>query len=87
MKVAMYYSNSDVRLEEMPIPEIGPGELLMKVVASGICGSDVMEWYRRDKVPLVLGHEVSGDVVAVGEGVDQRLAGIDIQVVGRLVED
>jgi L-iditol 2-dehydrogenase len=67
----MYYSNSDVRLEEMPIPEIGPGELLMKIAASGICGSDVMEWYRRDKVPLVLGHEVAGEVVDVGEAVDR----------------
>lgn len=67
----MYYSNKDVRLEEMATPQIGPGELLMKVVASGICGSDVMEWYRRDKVPLVLGHEVAGEVVAVGHGVDK----------------
>jgi L-iditol 2-dehydrogenase len=64
----MYYSNNDVRVEEMPVPKIGPGELLMKVVASGICGSDVMEWYRRDKVPLVLGHEVAGEVAEVGEG-------------------
>lgn len=67
----MYYSNSDVRLEEMDVPQIGPGELLMKVVASGICGSDVMEWYRRDKVPLVLGHEVAGEVVETGEGVER----------------
>jgi len=64
----MYYSNNDVRLEEMPTPQIGPGELLLKVAASGICGSDVMEWYRRDKVPLVLGHEVAGEVVEVGDG-------------------
>ncbi len=70
MRVLMYYSNSDVRLEGMPVPQIGPGELLMKVIASGICGSDVMEWYRRDKVPLVLGHEVAGEVVETGEGVD-----------------
>lgn len=65
----MYYSNKDVRVEEMPIPEIGPGELLMRVNASGICGSDVMEWYRRDKVPLVLGHEVAGEVVETGKDV------------------
>jgi len=71
MRVLMYYSNSDVRLEEMDLPQIGPGELLMKVVASGICGSDVMEWYRRDKVPLVLGHEVAGEVVETGEGVER----------------
>ena len=44
MRVLMYYSNQDVRLEEMPVPDIGPDELLLKVVASGICGSDVMEW-------------------------------------------
>jgi len=68
MRVAMYYSNDDVRLEEMPKPKIGPGELLVKVMASGICGSDVMEWYRIDKTPLVLGHEIAGEIVAVGEG-------------------
>ncbi len=69
MRVAMYYSNKDVRLEEMPVPQVGPGELLMRVEASGICGSDVMEWYRIHKVPLVLGHEVAGVVAEVGEGV------------------
>lgn len=69
MRILMYYSNADVRVEEMPVPKIGPGELLMRVFASGICGSDVMEWYRRDKVPLVLGHEVAGEVVEVGDGV------------------
>lgn len=71
MRVLMYYSNTDVRVEEMPVPETGPGELLMRVIASGICGSDVMEWYRRDKVPLVFGHEIAGEVVEVGEGVDK----------------
>ncbi|MBL7197528.1 MAG: alcohol dehydrogenase catalytic domain-containing protein [Candidatus Omnitrophica bacterium] len=75
MKVAMYYKNDDVRLEEMPIPKIGSGELLMRVMASGICGSDVMQWYRIHKVPLVLGHEVAGEVVEVGEGVDQYKKG------------
>ena len=75
MRVLMYYSNKDVRVEEMPIPRIGPGEMLMKVVASGICGSDVMEWYRRDKVPLVLGHEVAGEVISVGEGVEKFKVG------------
>jgi L-iditol 2-dehydrogenase len=69
MKVAMYYSNKDVRLEEMEKPSIGRGEILLKVIASGICGSDIMEWYRIKKAPLVLGHEVAGDVAEVGEGV------------------
>lgn len=65
----MWYNNRDVRLEEVPLPQIGPGELLVRVEASGICGSDVMEWYRRDKAPLVLGHEIGGRIVAVGDGV------------------
>ena len=69
MRVAMYYSNRDVRLEEMPTPQIGPGEVLMRVEASGICGTDLLEWYRLHKAPLVLGHEVAGVVAAVGEGV------------------
>lgn len=69
MRVAMYYNNRDVRLEEMPIPEIGPGEMLVKVIASGICGSDVLEWYRLQKAPLVLGHEIAGEIVASGGGV------------------
>ena len=75
MRVAMYYHNKDVRLEEIPIPQIGPGELLVKVLASGICGSDVMEWYRIKKAPRVLGHEITGEIVEVGKGVDRYKAG------------
>lgn len=69
MRVAMYYNNRDVRLEEIPTPKIGPGEILVKVIASGICGSDVMEWYRIRKAPLVLGHEITGEIAEIGEGV------------------
>jgi L-iditol 2-dehydrogenase len=69
MRVGVYYNNSDVRIEERPLPKIGTGELLVKVMASGICGTDVVEWYRRDKVPLVLGHEIAGEIVEVGKGV------------------
>lgn len=69
MRIAKYYSNSDVRIEETDKPKIGRGELLLRVEASGICGSDVMEWYRKDKVPLVLGHEIAATVAEVGEGV------------------
>ncbi|MEW6368548.1 MAG: zinc-dependent dehydrogenase [Acidobacteriota bacterium] len=69
MRVGMYYNNRDVRVEEMPVPRIGPGEMLVKVVASGICGSDVLEWYRVKKAPRVLGHEIAGDIVEVGDGV------------------
>ncbi|MFZ3063206.1 MAG: alcohol dehydrogenase catalytic domain-containing protein, partial [Actinomycetota bacterium] len=75
MRVAMYYNNRDVRLEEMPTPTIGPGELLVRVMASGICGSDVLEWYRIKKAPLVLGHEMTGEIVEVGEGVARYKTG------------
>ena len=71
MRVAMYYSNNDVRLEEMPVPKTGPGEIRVKVIASGICGSDVLEWYRIKKAPRVLGHEIAGEIVEVGEGVER----------------
>ena len=70
MRVAVYYANDDVRLEERPLPEIGTGELLLRVEASGICGSDVLEWYRKPRAPLVLGHEVAGVVERVGAGVE-----------------
>ncbi|MFH1996518.1 MAG: zinc-dependent dehydrogenase [Candidatus Omnitrophota bacterium] len=69
MRVAMYYSNKDVRVEEAKKPEIGKGEILVRVIASGLCGTDVMEWYRIKKAPLVLGHEIAGEVAAVGEEV------------------
>jgi L-iditol 2-dehydrogenase len=80
MRVLMYYANHDVRVETMPIPEIGPDELLLKVFASGICGSDVMEWYRKDKVPLVLGHEVAGEVVSTGHRVQKFKPGDRVAV-------
>jgi len=75
MRVAMYYNNRDVRLEEIPTPQVGLGELLVKVLASGICGSDVMEWYRIKKSPRVLGHEMAGEIIKIGSGVDRYKVG------------
>jgi L-iditol 2-dehydrogenase len=75
MKVAMYYNNNDVRIEEMLVPSIGDNELLVKVKASGICGSDVMEWYRIKKAPKVLGHEITGDIVEIGKNVKKYRIG------------
>ena len=63
MFAAKYYSNTDIRLEEIPTPKITPGEILVKVAASGICGTDAMEWYRVKKPPRVLGHEIAGTIV------------------------
>lgn len=60
MLVAKYYNNKDIRLEDIPKPKIGQGEIGVKVAASGICGTDVMEWYRIKKAPRILGHEIAG---------------------------
>ncbi len=69
MQVAVYYRNNDVRIEDRDRPKIGAGEALVRVHASGICGSDVLEWYRCPRAPLVLGHEVAGAIIEVGTGV------------------
>jgi len=63
MLVAKYYNNNDIRLEQLPTPQIGPGEILVRVRASGICGTDVMEWYRIQKAPRILGHEIAGEII------------------------
>jgi len=75
MLVAMYYNNKDVRIQEMPKPTIGDDEFLLKVVASGICGSDVTEWYRVPKAPKVLGHEATGVIDEVGKNVSKYKVG------------
>src|SRR2546427_10533355 len=75
MRAAMYYANDDVRIVELPKPRIGPGEILVRVKASGICGSDVMEGYRKPKAPLGLGHEIAAGGVEVAAGVDAAKVG------------
>jgi len=75
MLAAVYYNNRDVRIQEMPIPEIAEDELLFKVMACGICGSDVIEWYRVPKAPRVLGHEATGIVEKVGAKVKRYHVG------------
>jgi len=75
MRAAMYYANDDVRIVDLPTPRVGPGEILVRVKASGICGSDVMEWYRKPKAPLVLGHEIAAEVVQAGAGADSVKVG------------
>jgi len=69
MKVARWYNNRDIRIEEVPTPRPGPKEMLVKVMACGICGSDVVEWYRLPRAPLVQGHEIGAQVAEVGESV------------------
>jgi L-iditol 2-dehydrogenase len=69
MKVARLYDSSDIRFEDEPIPQVGPGEALVKTRICGICSGDVMGWYMKKKAPLVFGHEPAGEVIAVGSGV------------------
>jgi L-iditol 2-dehydrogenase len=69
LKVAVYYNNHDVRLEDAPDPVIGPGELKIQIDSCGLCGGDAMEWYLVHKAPIVLGHEPTGIVAEVGQGV------------------
>jgi L-iditol 2-dehydrogenase len=69
LKVAKWYNNQDIRIEEVRTPSPGPKEMLVKVISCGICGSDVVEWYRLPRAPLVQGHELGAQVVEVGEAV------------------
>jgi L-iditol 2-dehydrogenase len=75
MKAAKLYSFNDIRIEDIPVPEAGPGEALLKVRASGICSGDVMPWYIEKKAPLVLGHEPSGEIVETGANVNKYRPG------------
>jgi len=75
MLAVEYHANDDVRIVELPIPEIGPGELLVQLRACGLCASDVMEWYMKPRAPIYPGHEPVGVIVAVGDGVQQLTVG------------
>jgi len=69
MKVAKWYNNKDIRLEDVPKPTPGRCEILVKIVSCGICGSDIVEWYRLPRAPMIPGHEIGGEVVEAGESV------------------
>jgi L-iditol 2-dehydrogenase len=70
MRLARSLSPREVRLEEAPDPEPGHGDVLCRVLACGVCGSDVLDAWVARKVPTVLGHELAAEVVALGDGVD-----------------
>ncbi len=76
MRVAVLTAPRRLELSERPVPEPGPGQVLVRVTAVGVCGSDVHYWDRGAigpfvvRGPLVLGHEAAGEVVAIGSGVD-----------------
>jgi L-iditol 2-dehydrogenase len=68
MRVARSITPREVRIEDTPAPEAGPGDVICDVLACGVCASDVTDWYVANKVPTVLGHELAGLVRAVGDG-------------------
>lgn len=76
MKAAVLYGNEDIRYEDIPTPVPGEGEVLIRVKAVGICGSDVPRVLQNGAhyYPIVLGHEFSGEIAGLGAGVSGRLA-------------
>jgi L-iditol 2-dehydrogenase len=76
MRAAVYRGKDSVIVEDVPVPEIGEGEVLIRVAACGICGTDIKKIHHGFvKPPQILGHEVAGTVVAVGPGVKRWKAG------------
>jgi len=75
MKAITYYSLDNILIEDTSIPKIGAQEALVEMKACGVCGSDLMEWYLKTRVPLVLGHEPSGVIAKVGSKVEGFEAG------------
>ena len=80
-RAAIMYGTHDVRLEEVPVPEPGPKEILVEIKAVGVCGSDV-HYYEEGRIgsfvvrePLILGHESMGTVVALGDGATKHELG------------
>ncbi len=80
MRVARSFAPGDVRIEEAPEPEPGPGEVVCDVIACGVCGSDVTDWYIAPRLPAVLGHEVVGTVRALGDGVTAPAVGARVAI-------
>jgi (R,R)-butanediol dehydrogenase/meso-butanediol dehydrogenase/diacetyl reductase len=93
MRAAVYYGREDVRLIDVPEPSPGPGEVKLRVLYNGICGSDVLEYYEGPlttrvephpltgvKNPVILGHEMCGEVVELGAGVEDLAIGDRVAV-------
>src|SRR5712671_2734802 len=81
MQAAVYHGKDDVRLETIPVPEIGKGELLVRVHTCGICGTDLKKILTGShSAPRIFGHEMAGQVVALGEGVKNFAIGDRVMV-------
>ena len=85
--VAMLTGPKNIEIQELPIPELGDDDILVKVEGAGICGTDVHEW-KMDPfglIPVILGHEGTGEVVAVGKNVKVDTAGKSLKVGDKIV--
>lgn len=95
MKAARYYDNHDIRIEDIPEPELKPGTVAIDVAWCGICGTDLHEYLEGpifvppkgsphpisgEEAPVTLGHEFSGTITALGEGVDDLTVGESVVV-------
>lgn len=75
MKAVEVSPDGSISVVERPVPKVGPGDALLRTRASGICGSDLLDWYVRRKAGTILGHEVAGEIVEVGDAVESFAAG------------
>jgi L-iditol 2-dehydrogenase len=81
MQAAVYRGKNDVRLETVPVPEIGPGELLVRIHTCGICGTDLKKISTGShSAPRIFGHEMAGQVVAMGADVSNFAIGDRVMV-------
>ena len=81
MRAVVYRGVNDLRLETVPVPTIGPGELLVKIATCGICGTDLKKVHTGShSAPRIFGHEMAGTVVAVGEGLTGYVIGDRVMV-------
>ena len=81
MRAVVYRGVNDLRLETVPVPEIGRGELLVKIATCGICGTDLKKIHMGShSAPRIFGHEMAGTVARVGEGVSQFKVGDRVMV-------
>jgi L-iditol 2-dehydrogenase len=80
MRAAVYHAPGDVRIEELERPKPGPGEIVVRMRACGICGSDLLDWYIERRAPVVLGHEPVGVVVETGAPLDGPLPEVGARV-------